>query len=366
MSEILVNSLNASWPWLCSILGLVLLLRILIHFARCRPSLAHLAKLHGDEQGGVQTLSFVLTVPLFIFIMMFIVQLSQLTIGQVAVEHAAYSAARSAIVWLPSRAASEFDGSVWELENQMGGPRQFPIGLEGNGTSGSNGQSVAYDASQFRLTGQTPDNASKLAFVYQIPATGPKYEKVRLAAAMACMSVSPSRQVVSSPTQNSTPAMTLLTPMLNAYLQIAPSSSANGRIPSRLQNKLIYALENTYVKIEVRHKDTEPFVDPDLSNGRSPRNFYGWQDSVTVEVIHDFALLPGPGRLMARRATAPPGTSVADSYANGEQKDRIASSLTEKYPGTYVYPLFARARMTNEGFVPHFAYSTPLQNSGSN
>jgi len=64
--------------------------------------LCRLRRLHRDEAGNVQSLSFVLTLPIFIMLMMLIVQASQLMIGQVVVEYAAVAAARSAIVWIPA------------------------------------------------------------------------------------------------------------------------------------------------------------------------------------------------------------------------------------------------------------------------
>src|SRR5687767_11915386 len=59
--------------------------------------------LHADELGSVQSLSFVLTVPLFIMLMLLAVQITQLMIGQIVVHYAAFAAARSAAVWIPAR-----------------------------------------------------------------------------------------------------------------------------------------------------------------------------------------------------------------------------------------------------------------------
>src|SRR5207237_103139 len=64
-----------------------------------RPILA----LHADERGSVQSLSFVLTVPVFIMLMMLAVQVTQLMIGEIIVNYAAFTAARSAAVWIPAR-----------------------------------------------------------------------------------------------------------------------------------------------------------------------------------------------------------------------------------------------------------------------
>ena len=87
-------------PFVLAIMASISILWMLATWMRISPSLQILRELHRDQCGGVQSLSFVLTVPLFIFIMLFIVQLSQITIGQIGVEYAAFAAARSAIVWI--------------------------------------------------------------------------------------------------------------------------------------------------------------------------------------------------------------------------------------------------------------------------
>ena len=75
-------------PYLGAILGSVAALRVLIWISDARPRWQHIGSLNRDERGAVQSLSFVLTLPVFILIMLFIVQLSQLTIGRVFVEYA--------------------------------------------------------------------------------------------------------------------------------------------------------------------------------------------------------------------------------------------------------------------------------------
>ena len=64
--------------------------------------LGRLLTLHRDEAGNIQSLSFVLTLPVFIFVMLMIVQVSQLMIGIVVVNYAAFAAARSAAVRIPA------------------------------------------------------------------------------------------------------------------------------------------------------------------------------------------------------------------------------------------------------------------------
>ena len=54
----------------------------------------------------MQSLSFVLTLPLFVMVMLFIVQLSQITIGRLAVEYAALAAELDS-GWLSQIASGE-------------------------------------------------------------------------------------------------------------------------------------------------------------------------------------------------------------------------------------------------------------------
>ena len=97
--------LTACSPWLAVLLVLILAAWALVRFSRAQLRLGRLLELHRDEAGSVQSLSFVLTLPLFIMIMMMIVQVSQLMIGMVVVHYAAFAAARSAAVWIPAAMA---------------------------------------------------------------------------------------------------------------------------------------------------------------------------------------------------------------------------------------------------------------------
>ena len=98
------------WPELVGILLTLIVMRALIGVSGARLRWRVLGNLARDEVGGVQTLSFVLTVPLFLFLMMFIVQLSQLTIAKVVVEYAAFAAARAAVVWIPATTGDPREG----------------------------------------------------------------------------------------------------------------------------------------------------------------------------------------------------------------------------------------------------------------
>lgn len=274
-----------------------------------------LRRLHRDETGAVQSLSFVLTLPLFVMVMLFIVQLSQITIGRLAVEYAALAAARSAAVWIPANL-----GDTFETENRL---------------------------SSYVDLGEITDDAGQTYRRYRIEPGSPKVEKVRLAAAMALMSICPSRDV--GATRYPTGALEL------AYRAISPVAAANPRVAARLRNKLGYALDNTAVLIEIRHKDTEPpLVTYDIGPQREEFAFneIGWQDQILVTVTHDFSLLPGPGRLLARR------TPLRDSNGDVVPEDRVADRV-QRRRGTYVYSLDATLRLNNEGEKPLVPYIQP-------
>ena len=81
------------------------LLWFLVRLNRAGFQWRRLLLLHADEGGSAQALSFVLTLPIFVWVMLFIVQVSQLMIATIAVNYAAFAAARSAIVWIPANIA---------------------------------------------------------------------------------------------------------------------------------------------------------------------------------------------------------------------------------------------------------------------
>ena len=126
----------------------------------------------------------------------------------------------------------------------------------------------------------------------------------------------------------------------NAYGTLVPSSSANGRIGPRIDNKLAYAIQNTQVEIRFFHKNEEPPLQtyglPD-----DPYEFYpnevGWQDTITVTVKYNFPLLPG------RRAIA--GEVRRAAPARG----KTGGGSDPAHGGVYTYPLEAQATIGNEG-----------------
>lgn len=294
-------------PFLIGIVVSVLALRLLIVISGARLQLPQLRRLHGDEQGAVQSLSFVLTLPLFVMIMLFIVQLSQLTLGRLMVEYSAFAAARSAVVWIPASLGDDF-----ETENRI----------------------------SYRVyVGDATDEAGTQFAVYQVMPEGPKAEKIRLAAVLALMSICPSRDIGITMDDTGFAATAAIE---RTYQAMSPATAGNTRIPTRLRNKLAYALHNTNVEIEVRHKDSEPpLIRPWPDASEFEDNEIGWQDQLIVTVNHNFALLPGPGRFLAKQTPRRDTDAVSP-------RDAVAERI-RRANGIFVYPMSATVRLNNEG-----------------
>jgi hypothetical protein len=309
-------ALQACLPWLGLLLASSLAACLVLRVSQSRPRLGRLWQLHRDEAGSVQSLSFVLTLPIFIWIMMFIVQVSQLMIGTIVVHYAAFAAARSAAVWIPAALSGEGANCVGAFSvDPSAADQQLPV-LDP--TSPSYGPTAG-------------------GVTYIVAAQGPKYEQIRAAAAMACMPICPSRDLA---VQLPGSATATLDALKRVYAAMVPSSTANTRINARLQNKLAYALQSTQVEVRFYHKNSEPpLIPPDPATGGlvdiQPHEL-GWQDPITVTVKHNFALLPGPGRLLSHVVPGPTGT------------DQVSSRISQN-GAVYVYPLTASATIDLEG-----------------
>jgi hypothetical protein len=258
--------------------------------------------LHRDQRGSVQSLSFVLTVPVFIMLMMLAVQITQLMIGEIMVNYAAYAAARAASVWVPAR---------------IGDPIAMPQPLE-----------LANWLNLRTITGT--DVTGGAATI------SPKAVQIYRAAALACVPIAPSRDLglvnANDPTTQS------LLAMFAAY---STSAQTNSRLPMRLANKWAYASQATMVQISTFHRQYGTALssyqnEPPLwdSEPIDPERYYkptelGWRDEITVKVTHNFALLPGPGRLLAKSGSA------------GNRIGQISN--------VYFVPLSASATMVPEG-----------------
>ena len=312
-------------PWLALLVGSFVCLWLLVRLGGTRPRLGRLRELHVDQTGSVQALSFVLVLPFFVMIILFIVQVSQLMIGQIVVEYAAYAAARSAIVWVPARVGNEPENCISSFAPDPDVTDQvYPVADPTN---------PAFSP------------AASGGVTYLVAPGSPKYEKIRSAAVMACMPICPSRDLGLTP-----PAAAEI--IKRAYGAIVPDADSNARIPRRLENKLAYAMQDGITEVEIRfyHTSTEP--EPPLqgiwdrpNGGRSPQedrseflfNEIGWQDPITVTVKHKLALLPGPGRFLNRPVRQPDGSP-----------DEISETIDQVGP-VYVYPLEASATLGNEG-----------------
>jgi hypothetical protein len=319
------EALIACVPYLAGIAALLMCQAILLRFSGARLQLRHLWQLHRDQRGAIQSLSFILTLPVFMFIMMFIVQLSLITMARISVEYAAFAATRSAVVWFPSHLGTEL-----LAENRVSPSSLVPL-------------------RQYEANGRT-------YIVYRVVPAGDKVAQVHLAAAMACMPICPSTNTGAGANH---PGNQALASIQRAYRALAPGSVANTRIPARLRNKLAYALANTRVEIEVHHcSDRISGGDPPLYPEWSLElehperylwpNEIGWQDQVYVTVTHNYALLPGPGRLLARRADSP------------TEYDNVAEQIQQSN-GVFYRTLVATARMGNEGQKPSSQISTYVQ-----
>jgi hypothetical protein len=320
--------LQSCWPWIAWWVGSCGLLWLLARAGRARLRWGRLRRLHGDQRGTAQSLSFVLVLPLFIFVIMFIVQVSQLWIAEMVVHYSAFAGARAASVWIPARLAGgvETENCVAAYALAAESPEQPPP-----------------------ITDPTDpgfgpaDNAASGEY-YRIAETGQKYEKIRSAVVLALVPVSPSRDLGFDPPGA---AMTTWDILDRAYQSMAPpplfgkGPPRSGAITRRLRNKLAYAANNTAVEVRFFHSRAEPylanwrFLDPyryhpedDLYEFRE--NELGWQDHVTVTVHYNLALLPGPGRLLFRTRQRDTGPQTISPQTGG----RAGASFTY-----YVYPL---------------------------
>jgi hypothetical protein len=295
-------------PWLGLLVLALGLARWLLVLSGARLGAGRMRDLHRDQAGSVQSLSFVLTLPIFIMVMMVIVQATQLMIAQVVVEYAAIAAARAAMVWIPSA---------------------LPGGLEGENCISS----YSTDSDQSNAQGGTR---------YLISPGSPKFEKIRSAAVLACLPIAPSRSVPQSGGQagQNSPLAQGASVVQSVYQAIAPQSASNSQLSGRIANKLNYSLANTQLELRFVHKSGEPplttwLVPADV--GEFYFNEVGWQDELQAKVSHKLALLPGPGRLLFSQAASPTGTP-----------DQVSGHIQQQ-GSLYTYTVTAAASLGNEG-----------------
>jgi hypothetical protein len=333
-------------PWLGLLLASCAVVWLLVRVNQSRIRPGHVLRLHRDQRGSVETLSFVLTLPIFVWVMMFIVQVSQLMIGSIVVHYAAFAAARAAIVWTPVRVENDFENCIGMYALDPSAPDQvFPdLPLVPVSEGG-----FVYEIIGGGLTYVVPMN----------PASA-KHQKIATAAILACMPISPSARydlaLNLDPRQEQ-----ILNILTRAYESQVPSSRQNAKTAVRLRNKLTYAIAATSVRMRFYHPNGEPplftydwlrlpvrstdptdFVESYVSNGLE----IGWQDPIEVTVTHDFALLPGAGRLLARFVAQPDDSGT----------DEVAARIRKVSGNVYVYRLLATATLSNEGEKPVIPY----------
>ncbi len=314
-------------PWAALLAASALLLAIVVRLDGLRLRFGRLRRLHADQGGAAQSLSFVLTLPFFVMIILFIIQVSQVMIGTVVVHYAAFVAARAAIVWIPAAVGTELENCVaqYVLDPEVT-DQVFPI----------------VDPSDSGY-GPTEGGLSYLLL------DGPKRQKIASAAYMACMPICPSRDLGFSLSGQGLAGVSL---MEQAYRALAPRSASNPAISRRMRNKLAYASAATVVEVRFFHSNAEPPLVPypnqhePIRPGNTVPEFdaalwygreLGWQDPITVTVRHHMALLPGPGRFLARRVARPDG-----------RPDEVAAKI-RRTGNVYTYELTASATLGNEG-----------------
>jgi len=290
-------ALISCWPLALLLVAVCCCLAVIARFVKPEQRQWVFAVL-ADERGSVQSLSFVLTVPVFIMLMMLAVQVTQLMIGEIIVNYAAFAAARSASVWIPARVETPLELANWLNLRQL-----------------------------------TGDNVN-----YGTAMTSPKLVQIHRSAALALLPIAPSRDLgLSDPSDAMTQAV------VSAYSAYSSSYQSNSRLPQRLANKWAYALGATAVEVSTFHRrfgtgqssyQNEPplwDLEPLQIDGYYKSMEIGWRDEVTVRVTHSFALLPGPGRLLARSMSGTPTNRI-------QQNGNI-----------YYVPLSASATLVPEG-----------------
>lgn len=315
--------LLACLPWMLWLIAALLLLRLVVLLSAATPRWRRIAALHRDQGGAVQSLSFVLTLPFFVMIVLFIVQVSQLMIGIMVVNYAAYASARAASVWIPAL-VDDRDLMILDVD----------------------GDGLAEDDSQNKLpVGFQPGIPVTLDLQDVSGSGSAKLEKIFAAAVLACVPIAPSRPLASVD-RSLLDSVRANDVMREVYARLAPSSTSNSRIGQRIDNKLAYSLQNTRITLyfEDKNSATSPTYNPQGHDwGAQPQYAYypnevGWEDPVTITVSHDFALLPGAGGFLAARLL---------NRADGRE-DRVSPRIATR-DGFYSTRLRASATMTIEG-----------------
>ena len=367
--------------WLCVASGLVLLL---VQLCGSRIDWRRLRHLPRGEEGSVQSLSLVLTLPVFLMLVLFIVQVTQVMVGIMMVNYAAFAAARAASVWIPADVTTDSsfrdppfndpmidlidpssasavndrimpDGTInnsslqgdLEQANVVAGPGQF-----GNPETGGESLMESFEAYK-NLKYQRIQSY--------------KYQKIIMAGVIPCLTISPSRDFntnveLPSQFQNTYLALSRL------YPQVDPKSRSNNRMSQRLFNKLRYAARYTTVELRwqnVPHPTPDtwdgptynPYDHPAITSGVPPwnRNEVGFRDPITVTVSHEFALLPGIGRILNIGIDSEDATKREKKTGDDRTAARVNDPKDDNESNTVT--LQASATFVNEGFKSLVRYA---------
>ena len=320
----------------------------LLRWSGARLQLSQLRRLHACEQGGVQSLSLVLTLPVFVLFLMFIVQIAQLMTGVMVVNYAAFAAARTASVWVPADVlvgGGTFDdlanlNTFDPITNQLIGPPERANVIVGNP------QFLPVSGNVLRVTQASAASSNKLRKVWQ-------------AAVLACLPIAPSRNVGAVSNDQWVSSAQQVIPQV--YASLNPRSRTNGLIPQRIRNKLNYAAAHTFVTLDWT-EEVHPQRDVDYGPTYNPRNHpglrvppwnpneVGFRDPLTVTVTHQYALLPGIGRILAKLL-----------ITNEVPVDRVSPRIVRGAAGAglelYFCNLEAKATLVNEGFKSPVRYA---------
>jgi hypothetical protein len=319
-------------PWFLWLVAATGMLWLVLRFSGARLQPAKLRKIHSCEGGSVQTLSFVLTLPIFILLLMFIVQVAELMVGIGVVHYAAFAAARAATVWIPAVV-----------------PPNEPANILDQGTVDEN----------FGMANHPLWLCNQITFEKILEGRLWKYQKIWSAAALACTPLAPSRDLARPVKQ-----LRVSDPAKSLYTALSPSSMGYPRIRQLIDKKLNYVSRNTWIIMSGLDRDSSkgPTYNPYPGHYVSavdwipwnPREI-GWEDPVTIEVGHYFALLPGPGRFLATALS--PAEGVPDQVSPA-----VKRSKTEQYQGDdgglrlYYVLLTAKVTLSNEGLKSVLPY----------
>ncbi len=359
--------------WLCVASGLMLLL---VQFCGGRIDWRRLRRLPGSEEGAVQSLSLVLTLPVFLMLVLFIVQITQIMVGIMMVNYAAFAAARAASVWIPADVTTDatfydppFDTPMINV-NVASIRTVVDLIVPQGAMNGLATQGALEPANVMAgdLSGQDVFGTGIANINSQNGAGGYKYQKIVMAAVIPCLTISPSRAV---PTVGPLPSQLQNTygALLKLYPLVDPTSKSNGRMPNRLYNKLSYAGQYTTVEVvwqNIAHPLKDIIDGPTYNPFQHPLsppvpvwnpNEVGFRDPITVIVKHDFALLPGIGRILSK----PIDPKDATKRAQNRSDDIVANQITQRSSSGqnehYTVRLEASATFVNEGFKSVIRYA---------